>query len=360
MKTNVKGITLIVKRNIKTNEISGAAWRVSLHEKAQSKDFRIDIGNYEISWQEALDFYYSAKGIRGDLAPPMEIPSFLKDYFEERINSTCFNKRHALPLGINLEPSTPGATNYYWKACFSDKKTGKQVLKKISINKYGYETAWNAAIKIRSENSGEDLNSYLNNPPNCPEFLLKLSPSETVDLGVVNTDMSYEKTGISIVKKGIHTHFSVRLNSLDSSELKSMHRSFSIISYGYEGAWKLARELAISVKSGFDIPTEPPPLTKILDKYIDDVKHSITFIGNKKTKTAGFIFAGSDGIKTFNIHKYGYENTWKEARSFLIKLGRDGSRIPVTPPPRPKLLLEIIDIKNKETLQTKAILKNKI
>lgn len=356
MKTNIKGITLIVKRNIKTNEVSGAAWRVCFYEKSQSKDFRIDVGSYESSWQEALDFYYSKKGVIGDLAPPMEIPSFLKDYFEERINSACFNKRNALPPGINLDPSIPGAGTYSWKVCFSDKKTGKQFFKKISINRYGYEAAWNAAIKTRSENTGEDLSAYLNNSPPCPDFLKKISPDEESDLSFVEASMAYEKSGIALVRKGIHTHFSVKLSGPD---LKCGKKSFNIISYGYEGAWMLARELAVSNRLDINIPVAPPPLTRGLNKYIDDVRHSISFIGNKKTKTAGFIFAGQDGIKTFNIHKYGYEKAWKEARDFLIKLGRDGSRIPLNPPPQPKLLLEIIEIKkNKETsIKTKRIVK---
>lgn len=367
--TSVDCIKLIVRYEEDNETIRGSSWRVyfKVGGVTRSKDFYIGVDTYEESWNESLEF---SKLVcpelvgKNDSSLPPKIPKDLSIYYKNKSKSPLIKKRHVLPYGINLSPAVPGAKSYAWSVSYTDKKTGKVSSVFINISKYGYESAWIAALEKRSKETGEDLSNYIKRMPPCPAFVKKTLCADKVDAEFITSILPYKKAGIILFKKGLNTAFAISKKRFDKEAKEGSYKYFNISTYGYKGAWKLARDFLI--ENGIaekDVPNAPLPLTNKEKEYIDGLNYSIFLTSNKTAGTAWFSVGGENGIHSFNIKKLGYEGAWYDARNFLINNGRDPKRIPFSPPPIDDYCAEVIrnqEEKNKEKIKEKSLRRSKM
>lgn len=367
--TSLDCIKLIVRYEKDNETILGSSWRVyfKVGGITRSKDFYIGVGTYEKSWNEAIEFSKLACRElveKNDSSLPPKIPKDLSIYYKNKSKDPLIKKRHVLPYGIALCPAVPGASSYAWSVSYTDKKTGKVSSVSINISKYGYESAWIAALEKKSKETGEDLSYYEKNIPPCPAFVKKTLCSENVDTDFIRSILPYKKAGIVLFKKGLNTAFGIAKTRFDPDAKEGSYKYFNISTYGYKGAWKLARDFLIENGAAEkDVPKAPLPLTDKENEYIEELNYSIFLTSNKKSGTAWFSVGGENGIHSFNIKRLGYEGAWYGARNFLINNGRDPKRIPFYPPPIDDYCAEVIrnqEEKNKEKIKEKSRLRSKM
>lgn len=355
MNTEINNVLLVCYKNSQTGHVKTYSWRGVYRNDGvtKSKEFSIKRCGYEAAWQKAVSFRLHGDENSLNVCPPVpEMPKHLRDYLDELSKSQYFNKKHPRPSGIILTPPFAIPSHFYrWTIEFIDKKTGERCRESVQINKYGYKTAWEMALKIMSEKSGNDMSEFIDRVPPCPDFIQDLNIQELGNPNDHLGDRTYRKTRISLTRTKTDLIFRFVGRSIGLPD-----KYFSIITNGYDEAWRKIREHRIAVcMDGVDVPLTPPPMSPETREHLDKLRSSI-FIRHVPNQERGpsFYIYTSSGTRFFSIRRNGYEGAWVKAREVLLSIVGDNTGVPINPPPITQKIIDSLNVPLKKIGRPKA------